>query len=372
MDERRRVLITVEFYYAPGGGGIAEQARQIAEGLVKRGHEVTVATSMTGDRPATINGVRVEAFSVSGNLVKGIYGEKERYSDFLKNYQGDAIINLGANVWTTDLAFPLLVSLKTKKILSTPGLSKINDPRYQSYYRGPYREALSRYDKIVYTSANYRDKTFGDEQGFSDKAVIIPNGASETEFLATITDFKTSHGIITPHLFITVSNHYFAKGHTFVIDAFNRLDRNDATLAIIGHQPGRHRWYSCYWNCRFKSWRNPRIKLFTDLPRDEVVSAYKSADAFLFGSELECAPLVMYEAFAAKLPFITRNVGSVSDHRDYLEIVESPRQMAKAAAVLLERPERRAQLVDAAFADWRKNHSWNRISGAYEALLCNL
>ena len=64
-----------EFYY-PSVGGVQEVVRQIAERLVKRGHEVTVATTWLRQRRSReINGVNIEAFRVSGNLVNGIKGE---------------------------------------------------------------------------------------------------------------------------------------------------------------------------------------------------------------------------------------------------------------------------------------------------------
>ncbi len=362
-----KILITVEFYHAPGGGGIAEQARQIAEGLVLRGHEVTVATSFCEGRPALINGVRISGFRVVGSLVKGIRGEKEAYRRFILGGNYDVILNFAADTWTTDLAFEIADSIHARKVLSTPGLSKVGDPRFNSYYESAYVNALRKYDRIVYTSPRYRDKLFGDKHGLGDKAAVIPNGAG-AEFLAPSIGFKSHYNITTPHLFLDVSNHFFAKGHQFVIEAFRRLNRDDATLVIIGGLPTRHSWYSCYPFCAAQGILNRRIRILGNVPRSYVVSAYQESDAFLFGSKLECAPLVMYESFASKTLFITTDIGNVRDHETCVTIVKTPKAMASAAEHFLEHKDERREITDRAFELWKRDHTWETIAMRYEAL----
>lgn len=368
-----KVLLTVEFYYAPGGGGIGEQARQIAEGLARLGHKVTVATSAVSCRPEIIRGVKIRGFSVSGNAVSGIKGEAESYRKFLMDNECEVMINFAANTWPTDIAFEVINSIAAKKVLSTPGLSKLGVPRYDAYFKNVYAPVLGKYDRIVYTSPNYRDKLFGDKCGLGDKAVIIPNGAGE-EFLAKPIGFRKKYGIKTPYLLLNVSNHYFAKGHKFVIDAFRRMKRKDATLLVIGSRPGQRKWYSCYPLCNLKSifFNNLQLLRGEDVPREWVVSAYRESDLFLFGSELECAPLVMYESFAAGVPFITREVGNVRDHMAVLKIVKSPDEMAKTANHILDNPKERWNLVARARQLWREKHTWEKIAAEYDKLIKNL
>ena len=63
--------------YAPSLDGVAEIVRNISERLVKRGHEVHVATSaLPSESPyAELCGVHVHRFSARGNLALGMYGE---------------------------------------------------------------------------------------------------------------------------------------------------------------------------------------------------------------------------------------------------------------------------------------------------------
>jgi len=390
-----RILFTVELY-EPHKGGAEEVIKQLAERLVDFGHEVFVATSFLPERESRVlNGVDIEDFKISGNLALGIVGDKDevlRYQNFLKG-DWDILVNYAAQSWTTDLAFEVLPEIKAKKVLIPCGYSgllktnvcgKIKDFgkwifsgfRSDSLgYSGYFEEMpkyLVLYDKIVYMSGKYQDKKFGDDNGVSDRAVIIPNGASKEEFLGKqAKDLKESLDIKTSHLALTVANHYSAKGHGFVIKAFKKMSRKDTTLLIIGKLPSfglkkmGHLFFGCYPFCWLADKLNENIVLLDGTDRGLVLAAYKNSDLFLFGSEIEYAPLVMYEAFAAKTLFITRDVGNVKDHRKLLKIVETPEEMAKTANFYLDHLNERAKITDQAFSEWQEKYSWERIAQEY-------
>ena len=419
-----RILITVESYYAPGGGGIAEQVKQIAERLTALGNDVTVATSFYEPRQQTINGVHIVGFRISGNAVIGMEGDIESYRAFLRQGGFDVMVNFAANVWSTDIPLMMARDIPVKKILSTPGMSMLNQtpaynmfqsglyfawlrnlvlrtfvhrimklfygqkpaghgvyPTYGAYYQDLYVPALKFYDAVVYTSGSYQDKLFGDKNGLGDKAVVIPNGASETEFsrkdIRPLADFLPA--VKKKRVIISVSNHYLAKGHAFVIDAFRKMKRDDAVLLLIGQIPvGQgikklaHVFVGCYMDCKLASMLHRDMFVMDGANREFVLSAYKHADLFLFGSQLECAPLVMYESFASKTPFITTNVGNVQDHKDYIRIVSTPAQMAKEANRLLDDQDSRGALADKAFAAWKMSYTWDAVSHRYDELIKKL
>lgn len=418
-----KILVTVESYCAPGGGGIAEQVKQIAERLAALGNDVTVATSLYEPRAQTINGVHIVGFKISGNAVIGMEGDIEPYKDFLRQGGFDAMVNFAANVWSTDIPFMIVNDIPMKKVLSTPGMSMLNQtpaynmfksglyfawlrnlvlhtfvyramklfyrqkptghglyPTYAAYYQDLYVPALRFYDAIVYTSGSYQDKLFGDKNGLGDKAVVIPNGASEIEFLRTdvrpLADFLP---VNKKRVIISVSNHYLSKGHAFVIDAFMKMKRADTVLLLIGQIPvGRgikklaHVFVGCYLDCRFASMLHRDVLVADGADREFVLSAYKHADLFLFGSQLECAPLVMYESFASKTPFITTDVGNVRDHKEYVRIVSTPAQMAREANRLLDDQDARGALADKAFGAWKTSYTWDAVSRQYDALVKEL
>jgi len=376
-----KILFTVEFY-EPSKGGAQEVVKQIAERFVKNGHSISVATSYLPNREnKNINGVNIEEFKISGNFARGIGGDKveiERYKNFLISGDFDLIFNYTAQIWTTDLAFDVLDEIEAKKILAPVGYSGLKNPKYVEYFK-KLPEYLGKYDLLIYHSKNYQDYVFGEENGLSNKAVIIHNGASYDEFISEPKiDVKKELGIKTKHLMISVSNHYKAKGHRFVISAFKKMKKRDATLLIIGNK-----WVSVGWRkfahfildylwCWLSSKINKNIFLADGDNRDFVVSAYKQADMFLFGSKVECAPLVMYESFASKTLFISTPVGNVPDYEGIVKIVRTEKEMASVANNLLDDELRRFKITENAYNEWLNKYTWDKIVKEYEKLFNDL
>ena len=375
-----RILHTVEFY-EPRRGGAEEVVKQLSERLAALGHEVVVATTYDPRRAGYIGGVKIEQFRIAGNAAMGLRGsqaEIRRYHELLGS-GFDVVMNYAAQSWTTDLALQSLYSISAKKVLVPCGYSGLHNPRYREYF-AVLPEKLKAYDALVYMGKEYQDILWGREHGLRDREVYIPNGAAAEEFLgADIYNFKKRFAVTTPHMALCVSNHYRAKGHSFVIEAFRKMHRADTTLVIIGAPfvaTGLLRKLAHfaldYCGCFFASLFNRRIKLISTNDRRAVVSAYRGADVFLFGSEVECAPLVMYESFASKTPFITRRVGNVGDHAQDLKIISSTEEMARVANSILDDAETGKEIAARAHITWERNHQWSAISATYQDLYTRL
>lgn len=363
-----RILHTVQ-YYEPQKGGSEEVVRQLSERLAAKGHDVTVATARDPRRTATtLNGVTIREFDVSGNAVRGYRGDPESYRRFLLTERFDVMLNYAAQCWPTDLALPLLDRIAGRRILVPCGYSGLRDPAYAGYFAA-LPAALAPYDALVYMSERTPDTIFDRAHGLAAKGRIIPNGAGE-EFTTPAPGFRARHGIRTKYFLVTVGNHTGAKGHDVVLDAVRRLRRDDVTLGIIGDPLGgwRYPWRGCTPSCAWAALRDRRIRLLTGLPRADVVSALAASDLFLFGSRIECAPLVMYEAFAAGVPFMTVPVGNVEDHAPVIRLVRDAGEMAAAAGALLDDPARRRGMADAARDLWRRDHTWAALVDRYETL----
>jgi glycosyltransferase involved in cell wall biosynthesis len=358
-----KILHTVQFY-SPVVGGSEEGVRQVSERLAARGHDVTVATARhPGRRDRLINGVAVEEFDLSGNAALGIRGDAEGYRNFILHGGFDIVLNYAAQTWATDLVLPILDRVPARKVLVPCGYSGLTDGRYARYFAA-LPEYLRRYDRIIYLSPRYRDAAFGEQHGIG-RSVVIPNGADEREFDRPAAGFRQWAGIDTRYLVITVANHYTSKGHAFVIAALRRLGRADVTLAIVGRM-SRNPLRGCGVACRFAALRDRRVRLFPDLAREWVVSALQEADLFVFGSRLECAPLVIYEAFASRLPVISTPVGNVPDHQGLVEIVDTVDGATRAVADLLDDAARRREKADRGWQLWRDGHTWESIALSYE------
>jgi glycosyltransferase involved in cell wall biosynthesis len=371
-----RILHTVEFY-DPHPGGAELVVRELSERLARLGHQVTVATTFDARRPHSLRGVSIEQFKISGNAVKGITGSREEIRRYHELLGGgfDVVMNYAAQNWTSDLAFESLYRITGKKVLVPCGYSGLHRPAYSSYYQNLPR-TLAAYDALVYMSHNYQDKQYGDLHGLGAKAVYIPNGASSEEFTGPeVYNFRKKFGIDTPYIALCIANHYQAKGHDFVIEAFKKMNRKDTTLVIIGARFTGGGIKSTvgnfaldYLHCAWQSLIHPRIRLVHTDDRRAVIAAYKQAQVFLFGSRVECAPLVMYESFAASLPFVTRPVGNVADHQAVLKIVSTTDEMARVANYLIDDPKTAQEVAGRAHATWQTQHTWEGIATQYEQL----
>jgi glycosyltransferase involved in cell wall biosynthesis len=328
--------------------------------------------------------VRIEEFDVSGNEVSGLHGETKRYQDFLVDGQFDLIMNYAAQQWSADLAYAVLDRLPYRKVLAPCGFSGLYDQKYKNYFES-LPKTLERYEHLVFHSGTYRDIEFAREHGMSRHS-IIPNGASAEEFEAADGTFRQLHGIPeeTP-LLLSVCNHTPAKGHGLVMEAFRLADTGPAVLVVLGKAIGR---LSCRPICRLKgslmtlASRGRKRVLLLEVPRAETLAAYKAADLFVFGSHIECSPLVLFEAVASKTPFISTACGNAEEIAAWTgggvivpttsntdgTVRAEPRAMAGMIEELLRDGGRRRNMAEAGFSAWRERFTWDRIADQYEQL----
>ncbi|HVE75643.1 MAG TPA: glycosyltransferase family 4 protein [Actinomycetota bacterium] len=365
-----KILHTVQLY-DPLKGGSEEVVKQISERLAARGHEVVVATARSSRRTfSSLNGVTVEEFNLSGNEVFGIKGDPNPYREFVKSWDGDLMLNYGAGVWSTDILLDHLSELTFRKLLVPCGYWGLGDPRFASYYRTlPSR--IENYDSLIYMSKNYQDYHFDKQNGLEHKAVVIPNGAAEDEFSTNPFSFRKRYEIKTPFMVLTVSNHHKAKGHRHLIRAMRGI--GDATLVIVGEPalPDRP-WIGCYARCKAVSAVSGKVMALRGVPRQDVIAAYKDADLFALGSEVECAPLVIYESMAAGTPFVSTRCGNVADNEEHGVVVDHPSQLGATISSLLLDPTRRKQLGESGHRAWLESYTWEKITDRYEGLYAQL
>ncbi len=133
---RMRILHTAATYF-PLLDGIAQVLHHISEGLVRRGHQVHVATAAVSSRPpyTIINGVHVRSFVARGNLALGMSGEIGKYSDFVRAGDWDIAVNHCLQAWPTDAILNELGWYPWPSVLVTHGLSAVGSPDFRDYYR---------------------------------------------------------------------------------------------------------------------------------------------------------------------------------------------------------------------------------------------
>ncbi len=424
------ILHTVEFY-SPSVGGAQEVVKQISELLVQRGHQVTVATTKLPERTVLdINGVHIVEFDIHGNEVRGFQGETERYREFLLNGNFDIMLSYAAQEWTADLSFPILDKIPYKKVLVPCGFSGLYWPEYVEYFR-QLPDVLRRYDHLVFHADDYRDTNFARQHNIQNWS-IIPNGASQVEFETVDETFRQRYGVAEAEpLFLTVGSHTGVKGHRLMIETLRQLKTERATLIVIGNVFAKGHWWrnfvhpllisikrgffsragdnlsyfskvveilsntllggigpsgclsSCRAHARWINLQNGHKKvILLDPPRKDVVAAYHAADLFLFGSNIEYSPLVLYEAIASRTPFISLACGNAAEIADWSGggiiaptiqkdqgfVDGDPVVFARLVDELFSDPFRRQSLTEAGHKAWLERFTWEKIVLEYEAL----
>ncbi len=420
-----KILFCVEFYY-PSLGGAQEVVRQLAERFAKRGHAVTVATSRIDSRHVNVhNGVRIVHFAVSGNRVRGFRGEIDRYQEYLKAEQFDIVLFYAAQQWTFDAAWPVMQAISARKVLVPCGYSGLFEPAYKVYFE-ELPTILRVMDCMVYHAQDYRDVQFGQSEGLESER-FIPNAAAEEEF-ATVLDSEFRARLSIPpgaKVVLTVGTMTGLKGHLELVQAFQLADFHgqksvlilngntpefsgikDDTLSLLrrlaeeygiayavkhgikmflqflGFEIGNT---SSVHDCARRINKDKNLGkqvIVVDLPRDQLIQAYLQSDLFVFASNIEYSPLVLFEACAAGLPFLSVPVGNSveiaawtgggeicpADHDDRGYTRVAPMVLARKIEELLQSPERLSAMGKRGKEACLSRFNWGAITSEYESL----
>jgi glycosyltransferase involved in cell wall biosynthesis len=353
-----KIILTVERYF-PQIGGAERVVQRLAEGLAGLRHEVIVVTS--GPRSSElVGGVRVERFPVRGNLTKGMRGPVKAALALIQNAKPDVVFNYAAQTWTTDACAQLLAtSTPFVHVLAPCGFSALNNPQYSNYFKRMH-ELLPRYDALVFHSTIYQDWEFALQTG-ALRMHVIRNGADEASPRASATP--------TP-LCVTIGSHVRSKGHHDFIHAINVIaETHDVSGAIVApSRAGLEFICGCQARCSFAAARSGGLVELRDGRESHVVeSALGEAELFLFPSSIECAPLVILEAMAAGVPWISYDVGNVRELPGGV-VVGGYDELVATAVALLDDPSARRRLGAEGRAGWQANHQWGGIIESYEQL----
>lgn len=415
-----RILFACQFY-APSVGGVQEVIRQIAERLVLRGHQVTVVTTTLPMRDLkTINGVAIEEFAISGNYVSGMNGDVKAYQEYVCGGEFDVIMIYAAQQWTFDALWPVMNEITFSKVFVPCGFSGLYEPGYKKYFQ-EIPCVLKQFDHIIFHASKYRDIDFVRELGIENFS-IVSNGASEIEFdIDADPLFRFRNGIPEKSfVFLTVGSFTGLKGHQQLFDAFSRMnvpENQHVTLLLNGNHVERlERGFDgllnkligfskthglLYLLCQvakkiigltgssenFRNFLNSqktnKMILVTDFPRSELVQAFISSDLFVFASNIEYSPLVLFESAAAGTPFLTVDVGnaieiakwtgagvlcpSIIDSKGYTRVNECV--LAKSMSDLMLQRDFLQNIGAAGKRNWKERFTWMKVTDQYERIL---
>ncbi len=428
--------------------------QKIAEQLVLRGHDVTVATSYYAPRESfTHNGVVIRDFKVSGNYAHGMHGEIKKFQDFVLGFECDALLVKAAQQWTFDALWAILPQIKPRKIFIPCGFSGLPDHRYSEYFK-ILPNILRQLDYFIFYSDTYRDIEFVRNTGLSNYTVL-PNGACWDEFNAPINPtFDKQLGISADDVvLLNVASLGPAKGQLELLQSFFLLKSPKGRCVLILNARGPenfapacqeplngtsgprkitvhinilakrlirigpllYKGWEYFLNSGLRSTLSRTIKyitsratapsyaveieqlirrinkdpnklvLHTDLSRQELIQAFYRSDLFVFTSKIEYSPLVLYEAAAAGVPFLSTPAGNAKEIANWTKggwIVPDCKEingvtecdvtsLTKAIEALLADPIALHGKGLIARQRWEQFFSWSIIATHYEQILAN-
>ncbi len=418
-----QILIGTDYYY-PSIGGQQIVIQEIAERLVKLEHKVTVVTSkMHSRRVNNHNGVDIKEFDIKGSYVHGIQGKVTDYQNFMLSNNFDVLMIKAAQGWTIDALIPILNKIKTRKVFIPCGFSALYDRNYSEYYK-IMPDILRQFDHLIFYASDYRDINFAHDHNIANFS-IIPNGASEVEFsVPKESDFRERLNIEkNSFVILTVGTFTGGKGHYELAQAFQMANfKQPATLILNGNQPSiasklkfnimlkqylrmgpRSMLKRIYRDLLKKFRRNKKsMKLnwmdiaknvnsessdkkiiITDLQRKDVIQAFLNSDLFVFASNIEYSPLVLFESAAAGLPFLTVPVGNSKEIINWTQggilcpapkddngrTKVNPQTLAAKIVELTNDSEKRKQLGENGKKNWENRLTWEIITLEYEKVL---
>jgi len=387
-----KILHAVESYY-PSVSGAPEVVRHLSERMVAMGHDVTIATRKLPNRKSlTHNGVKVLEFDIRPtsthgmSTVTGLAGDTKKYQDFLKKGGFDVVMTYAAQQWTTDLMLPILDDIKAVKVMVPCGYSGLYDPMYKDYFK-ELPKYLRKFDATVYLAENYRDINFARQHKLKNTH-LIPNGADENEFTnlpskSEKKKLRDKYGI-KGLMLMTIANYTGEKGHQELAYLFKRLPVASATLVSAGTitpSVGSYDIFKVQADRINASSKFPgkKVLMIDGTKRAQVRELLMCADLFIFFSNIEASPLVLFEAAAAGVPFISTPSGNSAEIArwtgDGIIVKAHERPNGRVAADLKDalwqltklsynRPKRK-KMGKVGHKTWKEKFTWEKLTRDY-------
>lgn len=328
-----KILFTVHTYY-PNKDGVQFVTEYLAEGLVKRGHQVDVLTYMYADRTTvkseTHNGVNIIRWEAK--TVHTFHkGDKIGYQQYVISHQQDydVMINVGTQTALTDWLFPIFDKITIPKVLYIHSIwdFEIHDTdkqsvstlakklwanyRWKRYYK-KYADVFKAYDAVTQLhKQDYSYRLFKEWYGIESH--IFENAADNVFFESKGEKPKN----FPNHYIINVSNYNDRKNQKECIKLFyDSKVGNDWGLVLIGSN--RNAYYDLL--VEYDAQRRKElglkkgekeVQLLYGVDRPVTCEYIKQADIFLMTSSREAFPISLTEAMASGVPFVSSNVGIV-------------------------------------------------------------
>ena len=317
------IIFTVATCY-PKTDGVQLVTQYQAEGLVKRGHTVTVITSKLKGIPEyeVHNGVqilRVDAY----NFYYWHKGNKKDYQYIVleKTKNADALVAVCLQSFSADWLLEILSRIQCKKILYLHGMpdfkvhmsdctsiKNITKTIFRNirwkYFYTVHINQIKKFDAITHLFKNDNSYQYFLKKGYTNNYII--ENACDDNFFENI-DFAEKK-----KYFIYVGNYCDRKNQELALKAFYDANLKDFGFIFIGSKKNDYCKKLISLNEKLQEKQgNHNIKILYEVPREKISEYTKNAYACVISSNYEYYPITIVESLAAGNPFISTDVGIV-------------------------------------------------------------
>ena len=343
----------------PTGGYIYD--REIVAGLTERGWRIAVHSldaSFPAPTPGALRAARATFASLADGRVVVI----------------DGLALPGLDRLLADEARRLaLVALVHHPVALETGLDPIQAERY-----GALERSALGYVQRVITTSQWTARTLATDGVPISRLRVVEPGVDRRKARGSSDPKAAAHPGAPQELLnlLCVGTLTPRKGHAVLLEALNEIRdrhwhltcagsllRDAPTVAAIQHQIDR------------LSLRK-RVSLLGDLDREALERQYARADVFVLPSYLEGYGMALAEAVAFGLPVVSTTAGAIPEtvpaNASILVAPGDSRALAKALALLLDDPARRAALAASARASRASLPTWATAATKFAAALDGL
>lgn len=325
----KNIFFTVE-NYLPRTSGVPIVVQYLAEGLVKKGYNVSICTRLYKELPRQekINGVQVYRFDIRKTMMKRYIGEIDQYRNFILNSNIDVLICECSECVTTDVLLKSLHKIKSKKIFHSHGFAGIklkffkwntnlkytlgntyNWIRFKWYYNVTLKRYIHNFDITLCLSEIDSSKKWLERH--AKKVMVLPNAVNDIFFVST-----TKQHIYPPiaklnkKYLLCVATYSKQKNQIDIVKEYYKAKTNYA-LVLIGPEENEYYYLLKKEISTLEKIYGPKeILMLTHVPRSFIPNIIENASLYLVGSRFEEYSISLIESMAKGIPFISTNVGN--------------------------------------------------------------
>ena len=377
------LILTSE--YPPSIGGVGNAAATFAKEMSARGWVIEIATISINAHPEweqASEGI-IHRLSLSGDAScwNPLSGEVARLETLIADFSPDVAVIHGWQGWCVRVV-PRLNSAKIPIVLQSHGFGMhrvpwhVRPPFGLKAWAGyaPFILQLPHFIRKLYTLSVLSkepklltgfDHWVGYRSGCKN-VVTIPNGVEKIQ-TSSEEFFKTCPLANKKQVVLCVANYCDRKNQILALDAARRINKEDVFFAFVG---GEQNAYYLELNKRIKAWGlEKRVALFHNVSRSFTESAIRACDIALMTSKWEMQPLFLLETMSAGKPWISTNVGSVSELQGGIVSKFSADAVASNLFNLLRSGNQRESLGKVGVTQWGTEFSKEVVYDRWQQLL---